>query len=58
MGLESALAMGSASVAFFLLGARSQQLREKERWHNYVARQLRLKAKIAGLLADPAILQI
>ena len=43
---------GAASVAFFLLGARSQQLREKERWHNYVARQLRLKAKIAGLLAE------
>jgi hypothetical protein len=46
------LLMGVASVAFFLLGARSQKLREKERWHNFVARQLRLKAKIAGLLAD------
>lgn len=46
------LVIGAASVGFFLLGARSQQLREKERWHSFVSRQLRLKAQIAALLAD------
>lgn len=44
--------LGAASVGMFLLGSRSEQLREKERRHAFIARQLRLKAEIAALLAD------
>lgn len=46
------LLVGAASVGMFLLGSRSEQLREKERRHNLIARQLRLKSEIAALLAD------
>lgn len=46
------LVVGAASVGMFLLGSRSEQLREKERRHAFIARQLRLKAEIAALLAD------
>jgi hypothetical protein len=46
------LAIGAASVAMFLLGSRSEKLREKVRRHELIARQLRLKAEISALLAD------
>ena len=46
------LVVGAASVGMFLLGSRSERLREKERQHAFIARQLRLKAEIAALLAD------
>jgi hypothetical protein len=46
------LVLGAASVGMFLLGSRSEKLREKERRHTFISRQLRLKAEIAALLAD------
>jgi len=36
----------------FMLGARTRELQKKVRWHDLVSRQLRMKAQVAGLLAD------